>query len=167
MGSTDSSLRRTGRATRRGRRRSGSGQAEETGGGSTTGCRGEGSSCRWCSSHQGTSPNWRDAASQSGRAGRGGRREGRESRGSPVPVPARGATCPPRCTIGMRLQQSRICGMRCWSSCPLVNWRMKGAGSRKGYMVLTYRVTDYQIMVHMDVHRSWTPPPLPPFPAPA
>jgi hypothetical protein len=27
------------------------------------------------------------------------RREGRERRGSPVPVPTRGATCPPRCTI--------------------------------------------------------------------
>ncbi len=53
VGSTDSSLRRTGRATRQGRRRSGIGQA----GGDWwwiyhPGCRGEGSSCRWCSSHR-------------------------------------------------------------------------------------------------------------------
>jgi hypothetical protein len=58
--------------------------------------------------------------------------EGRgERRGSPVPVPARGVTCPPRCTIGL------VCGCNHlasagWSSCPLVNGRMKGVGSRQG-----------------------------------
>jgi hypothetical protein len=55
----------------------------------------------------------------SGREGRGGRREWTGKGGSPVPVPARGGICPPRCTIGMRLQPSRNRGMRCWSSCPL------------------------------------------------
>ncbi len=68
-------------------------------------------------------------------AGRARREEGRGERtGSPVPVPARRNNLSfAGCTIGMmRLQPSRICGVRCWSSCcPLMNWRRKEAGLRK------------------------------------
>ncbi len=47
-------------------------------------------------------------------------------------------TCPPLCTIGMRLQPSRrdvLCGP---AAHPLVNWRMTGVGSRKGWLYSDY-----------------------------
>ncbi len=60
--------------------------------------------------------------------------EGESSARGPVPAPARGATCPPpRCTIGMRLQPSRSCGMRCWcSGCSLMKRIIRVQCSTRG-----------------------------------